>query len=105
VLDPGWRQRAGHTTQRTVLYLGEINDTQQAAWRKRLDALNEATQLTEPICLFPASNEPGTWKQARVAQGTAIEASAAEARRSEVSYHALFALESRIVRLILDLFA
>ena len=24
------RLRAGHTTQRTVLYLGEINDTQQA---------------------------------------------------------------------------
>jgi hypothetical protein len=47
------RLRAGHTTQRTVLYLGEINDTQQAAWRKSLDALNEATQLTEQICLFP----------------------------------------------------
>lgn len=47
------RLRAGHTTQRTVLYLGEINDPQQAAWRKSLDALNETTQLTEPICLFP----------------------------------------------------
>ena len=47
------RLRAGQTTQRTVLYLGEINDTQQAAWRKSLDALNEATQLTEQICLFP----------------------------------------------------
>jgi ABC-type Na+ transport system ATPase subunit NatA len=46
------RLRAGLTTQRTVLYLGEINDTQQAAWRKSLDALNEATQLTEQICLF-----------------------------------------------------
>ena len=51
------RWRAGHTTQRTVLYLGEINDTQQAAWRKRLDALNEATQLTEQICLFPEDRE------------------------------------------------
>jgi len=51
------RLRAGHTTQRTVLYLGEINDTQQAAWRKSLDALNEATQLTERICLFPADRE------------------------------------------------
>ena len=47
------RLRAGHTTQRTVLYLGEINDAQQAAWRKSLDAFNEATQLTEQICLFP----------------------------------------------------
>lgn len=47
------RLRAGHTTQRTVLYLGEINDSQQAAWNKNLDALNETTQLTEQICLFP----------------------------------------------------
>jgi Transposase DDE domain len=51
------RLRAGHTTQRTVLYLGEINDTQQAAWRKSLDALNEATQLTEQICLFPEDRD------------------------------------------------
>ena len=51
------RLRVGRTTQRTVLYLGEINDTQQAAWRKSLDALNEATQLTEQICLFPEDRE------------------------------------------------
>jgi hypothetical protein len=51
------RLRAGHTTQRTVLYLGEINDTQQAAWRNSLDVLNEATQLTEQICLFPADRD------------------------------------------------
>ena len=43
------RLRAGHSTQRTVLYLGEINDTQQAAWRKSLEVLNEATQRTEQI--------------------------------------------------------
>jgi len=36
-----------------VLYLGEINDAQQAAWQKQLDAVNETTQLTEQICLFP----------------------------------------------------
>jgi hypothetical protein len=47
------RLHAGHTTQRTVLYLGEIHDAQQAAWRKSLDALNETTRLTEQICLFP----------------------------------------------------
>ena len=51
------RLRAGHTTQRTVLYLGEINDTQQAAWRKSLDVLNEATQRTEQICLFPEDRD------------------------------------------------
>jgi hypothetical protein len=45
--------------QRTVLYLGEINDTRQAAWRKSLDALDEATQLTEQICLFPEDRDLG----------------------------------------------
>ena len=51
------RLRAGHTTQRTVLYLGEINDTQQAAWRKSLEVINEAHQLTEQICLFPEDRD------------------------------------------------
>ena len=51
------RLRAGHTIQRTVLYLGEINDTQQAAWRKSLEVINETNQLTEQICLFPEDRD------------------------------------------------
>ena len=51
------RLRAGHSTQRTVLYLGEINDVQQAAWRQQLEVLNEATAVTEQICLFPEDRE------------------------------------------------
>src|SRR3989441_10701707 len=51
------RLRAGHTTQRTVLYLGEINDTQQAAWRKSLEVINETNQLIEQICLFPEDRD------------------------------------------------
>jgi len=51
------RLRVGRTTQRTVLYLGEINDTQQAAWRKSLDVVNEVNQLTEQVCLFPEDRE------------------------------------------------
>jgi hypothetical protein len=51
------RLRTGLTTQRTVLYLGEINDTQHAAWCKSLEALDEATQLTEQICLFPEDRQ------------------------------------------------
>ena len=38
--------------QRTVLYLGEINDQQQAAWRKTLEVFDEdATRLPnhEPV--------------------------------------------------------
>jgi len=51
------RLRVGQTIQRTVLYLGEINDTQQAAWRKSLQVINETNQLTEQICLFPEDRE------------------------------------------------
>jgi hypothetical protein len=51
------RLRLGHTTQRTVLYLGEINDTQQAAWRRSLDVINETNQQTEQVCLFPEDRE------------------------------------------------
>jgi transposase len=51
------RLRFGHTTQRTVLYLGEINDTQQSAWRKSLEVFNEIDQLTEQICLFPEDRD------------------------------------------------
>jgi len=51
------RLRVGQTTQRTVLYLGEINDTQQAAWRKSLEVINETNELPEQVCLFPADRE------------------------------------------------
>ena len=51
------RLRVGHPTQRTVLYLGEINDTQQAAWRKSLDVINETDAGTEQVCLFPEDRD------------------------------------------------
>lgn len=51
------RLRSGSTTQRTVLYLGEINDTQQAAWRKTLDVINEVEEVTQSICLFPEDRD------------------------------------------------
>jgi len=51
------RLRAGHTIQRTVLYLGEINDTQQAAWRKSLEVLDESNQSTQQVCLFPEDRD------------------------------------------------
>jgi hypothetical protein len=51
------RLRAGHTIQRTVLYLGEINDTQQAAWRKSLEVLDESSQSAQQVCLFPEDRD------------------------------------------------
>jgi hypothetical protein len=36
----------GKSVQRTVLYLGEINDQQQAAWRKTLEVFLEDDTVT-----------------------------------------------------------
>src|SRR6516225_7839346 len=47
------RLPGGKTAQRTVLYLGEINDQQQAAWRKTLDVFDEAEQRFTTMSLFP----------------------------------------------------
>ena len=42
-----------HVAQRTVLYLGEINDSQQAAWRKTLDVFDDTSGHTTQLALFP----------------------------------------------------
>jgi len=51
------RLLGGKTAQRTVLYLGEINDQQQAAWRKTLDVFDEAEQRYTTMSLFPHDRE------------------------------------------------
>jgi transposase len=43
--------------QRTVLYLGEINDQQQAAWRKTLQVFDEDEQSYTNLSLFPDDRE------------------------------------------------
>jgi transposase len=45
------------TVQRTVLYLGEINDQQQAAWRKTLSVFDEEQQEYANLSLFPDDRE------------------------------------------------
>src|SRR5271156_284186 len=51
------RVAADKTVQRTVLYLGEINDTQQAAWRKTLEVFDESKQDYRNLSLFPEDRE------------------------------------------------
>lgn len=43
----------GSTAQRQVLYLGEINDSQQSAWRKTLDVFDEDRGRPCQLSLFP----------------------------------------------------
>jgi transposase len=51
------RLPGGKTVQRMVLYLGEINDQQQAAWRKTLEVFDEAEQRFTTMSLFPDDRE------------------------------------------------
>lgn len=51
------RLRSGRVVQRRVLYLGEINDRQQAAWRKTLEVFDEAEQRARTLSLFPEDRE------------------------------------------------
>src|ERR1700737_3990625 len=47
------RLGSGKVAQRQVLYLGEINDSQQSAWRKTLDVFDEQQCRYTPLSLFP----------------------------------------------------
>ena len=51
------RLPSGRVAQRRVLYLGEINDSQQAAWRKTLEVFDETEQRARMLSLFPEDRE------------------------------------------------
>jgi transposase len=51
------RIASGQTVQRTVLYLGEINDQQQTTWRKTLSVFDEQQQEYADLSLFPDDRE------------------------------------------------
>ena len=43
----------GRVVQRHVLYLGEINDSQQSAWRKTIEVFDEKDGGSKTLALFP----------------------------------------------------
>jgi hypothetical protein len=47
------RMANGQSAQRQLLYLGEINDSQEQAWRKTIDVFDEQTDEPGQACLFP----------------------------------------------------
>ncbi|HEY6253830.1 MAG TPA: IS1634 family transposase [Candidatus Sulfotelmatobacter sp.] len=65
------------TVQRTVLYLGEINDQQQTAWRKTLEVFDEDDQAYRTMSLFPDDREV----PADVLDSIQVKLSALELRR------------------------
>jgi hypothetical protein len=47
------RTRGNRIVQRQVLYLGEINDNQQAAWCKTIEVLQEGQAQPQEMAIFP----------------------------------------------------
>ena len=47
------RVARGRVVQRHVLYLGEINSSQELAWRKSIEVLDEQTRTPRTLALFP----------------------------------------------------
>jgi len=43
----------GNVVQRQVLYLGEINDSQELAWRKSIEIFDEGSKRPRTLSLFP----------------------------------------------------
>src|SRR3970040_1695287 len=43
----------GRVVQRHVLYLGEINSSQELAWRKSIEVLEEGKEKPSTLALFP----------------------------------------------------
>jgi len=52
------RRCSGHrAVQRQVLYLGEINDVQRAAWRKTIDVVLQGKGKSQQLAIFPQDRE------------------------------------------------
>ncbi len=47
------RVKGGRVVQRHVLYLGEINDSQRAAWCKSIEVLEEGAPCLRQMAIFP----------------------------------------------------
>src|SRR6266481_1634824 len=47
------RVAGGRVVQRHVLYLGEINDSQELAWRKSIEVFEEGGERAKTLSLFP----------------------------------------------------
>lgn len=73
------RLTSGKVVQRTVLYLGEINDSQEAAWRKTLEVFDESTKGPTMLSLFPEDREI----PADAVDAVQVKLSAMELRRPE----------------------
>src|SRR3989440_10083317 len=60
------RTARGRVVQRHVLYLGEINDTQELAWRRSIEVLEEDAPQPRTLSLFPEDRCAGVLADASI---------------------------------------
>ena len=60
------RVAGGRVVQKHVLHLGEINDTQEEAWRRSIDVLDEQADRPRTLWLFPEDRCEGVLPDASI---------------------------------------
>jgi hypothetical protein len=60
------RVAGGRVVQRHVLYLGEINDTQELAWRRSIAVLEDGAGQPRTLSLFPEDRCEGLLADASI---------------------------------------
>ena len=73
------RVAGGRVVQRHVLYLGEINDTQELAWRRSIEVLEEGAAQPRTLSLFPEDRCEGLLADASIVRRQAVGIAAAPA--------------------------
>ena len=70
------RGASGKVCQRQVLYLGEINDSQQSAWCRAIEVFDDCRDEYRPMALFPSDR-----------QAPAMDCDVVQIRLSELTLH------------------
>ena len=60
------RLSSGRVVQRHVLYLGEINSSQELAWRKSIEVLEDGSREPRSLALFPEDRCEGLLEDASI---------------------------------------
>src|SRR6201987_1147995 len=60
------RVAGGRVVQRHVLYLGEINDSQELAWRRSIEVLEDGESRPRTLTLFPEDRCDGLLADASI---------------------------------------
>ena len=73
------RVAGGRVMQRHVLYLGEINSTQELVWRRSIEVMEAGTAQPRTLSLFPEDRCEGLLPDSSIVQTEAVGGAAAPA--------------------------